>query len=69
VLSCAGMPSNQFSRDDPIDVIDKHMREGEDSWLWFDGYGSLIGMRACTDVKAVTLDISDLVGGGRREGL
>ncbi len=57
-----------YTRDESTDKIDQHMRDHDDGWLWFDGYQSLIGLRAlldaCTDVQMVTLDISDLIGGG-----
>jgi hypothetical protein len=58
----------RFSDEKPIDEIERRMRDTDDSWLWFDGYGSLIGLRAlleaCVDVKTVTLDLTDLIGGG-----
>jgi hypothetical protein len=60
--------ATRFSDEKPIDEIDRHMRETEDSWLWFDGYASLMGLRAlldaCVDVETVTLDLTDLIGGG-----
>jgi hypothetical protein len=61
---------DQFSNKEPADEIDRNMLDtgGDDGWLWFAGYGSLISIRAlldaCPDVQAVSLDISDLVGGG-----
>lgn len=58
----------QFSDKKVIDEIDRHMRDTDDSWLWIDGYGSLMGLRAlldaCVEVKTVTLDLTDLMGGG-----
>ncbi|HYO51878.1 HEPN/Toprim-associated domain-containing protein [Archangium sp.] len=60
--------ATRYEREEPVDVIDRHMRDHNDSWLWFDGYGSLVGLRAlldaCHDVKVVTLDITALIGGG-----
>jgi len=60
--------ATQYTEDEPFDEIDRLMREEEDSPLWFDGYGSLLSLRAlldaCPDVRTVTLDISDLIGGG-----
>lgn len=58
-----------YSREDATDEIDRHMRDRDgDGWLWFDGYGSLMSLRAlldaCADVQSVTLDISALIGGG-----
>lgn len=53
---------------EPADEIDKRMRDLNDSWLWFAGYGSLLSLRAlldaCPEVQTVTLDMSDLVGNG-----
>ena len=44
------------------------MKSDASSWLWFDGYDSLVGFRAILDahphVKKVTLDVSDLFHGG-----
>ena len=60
--------ANRYEREQPHDEIDRHMRESEDSWLWFAGYGSLTSIRAmldaCPSVATVALDISDLIGGG-----
>ena len=54
--------AGQHTREEPVDVIDRHMR----GHLWFDD--SLVGFRALLDanphVEKVTLDVSDLVGGG-----
>jgi hypothetical protein len=54
--------------EEPVDEIDRHLRDNYDGWLHFAGYGSLVTVRALLDafptVKHVTLDISDLVGGG-----
>jgi hypothetical protein len=51
-----------------LDFIDQQMCSLQDGWLHFDGYQSLVGLRAlldaCPDVKLVKLDISDLVDGG-----
>lgn len=53
---------------EPVDEIDRRLRDNYDGWLYFAGYGSLVTVRALLDafpnVKHVTLDISDLVGGG-----
>ena len=55
-------------QEEPIDAIDRHMREHDSRWLWFDGYDSLVGFRALLDanplVEKVTLDVSDLIHGG-----
>ena len=60
--------ARRYTREDPIDAIDRHMRDHADSWLWFDGHDSLVGFRALLDanpqMEKVTLDISDLIGGG-----
>ncbi len=58
-----------YSREDATDEIDRHMRDRDsDGWLWFNGYGSLMSLRAlldaCADVQAVRLDITALIGGG-----
>ena len=60
----------QYSHSKPADEIDRRMREldSSDSWLWFDGYGTHLNIRAlldaCTDVANVSLDLSDLIGSG-----
>lgn len=52
----------------PVDEIDRRLREKYEGWLYFAGYGSLVTVRALLDalpnVKHVTLDIGDLIGGG-----
>lgn len=57
---------------EPADEIDRRLRDDYDGWLFFAGYGSLVSVRALLDafpnVKHVTLDISDLVGGGYISG-
>lgn len=58
-----------YTREEATDEIDRQMRDRDsDSWLWFDGYGSLMSLRAlldaCADVQYVTLDITALIGGG-----
>lgn len=56
---------------EPVDEIDRHMRELQDDWLSFDAYGSLFSLRAmldaCVDVKWVTLDMTDVVEAGYYE--
>ena len=63
-----GVLTKQFTEDEPNDEIDRHMRGYDSEWRWFDGYGSLIGLRAqldaCRDTRTVTLDVTDLVNGG-----
>jgi hypothetical protein len=53
---------------EPVDEIDRRLRDQYDGWLYFAGYGSLVTVRALLDafpnVKRVTLDITDLVDGG-----
>ena len=53
---------------EPIDEIDRAMTTFKESWLWFDGYDSLVGFRALLDanpnVEKVTLDVSDLIQAG-----
>ena len=60
--------ATRLNSDEPIDAIDRHMRNHDESWLWFDGYDSLVGLRALLDanpqVEQVTLDVSDLIHGG-----
>lgn len=59
---------NKFSREQPIDEIDHHMIGLNDDWLWFDGPGSLVNIRAlleaCPDVETVSLEVTDLIQGG-----
>lgn len=56
--------------DEPIDEIDRHMKDDDyhSSWLWFDKHDSLLSIRAilsaCENVKSVTLDVGGLIGGG-----
>jgi HEPN/Toprim N-terminal domain 1 len=58
----------QWSRAKPKDAIERRMRDDYAGWLWFDGPGSLLNVRAlldaCPEVRTIGLDISDLVGGG-----
>lgn len=64
----ARLRSIRHTEADAIDIIDRHMRDIDDSWLWFDGRDSLVSLRALLDasphVTTVTLDISDLIIGG-----
>jgi len=50
------------------DEIDKRMKDHDPSWLWFDGFDSLLSLRAiidaCTDTKTIALDIGPLIDGG-----
>jgi hypothetical protein len=63
-----GCLATRFSDQEAIDEIDRRMRDTDDSWLWFDGNGSPMSIRAlldaCANVKTVTLDLTDLIGGG-----
>ena len=60
--------ATRYTEADSIDIIDRHMRDLDGSWLWFDGYDSLVGLRALLDanpqVTTVTLDITDLIDSG-----
>ena len=60
--------ARRHTQEEPNDAIDRHMREHDSRWLWFDGYDSLVGFRALLDanplIEKVTLDISDLIDGG-----
>lgn len=60
--------TTRHTHDHDVDEVDRKMRDFESSWLWFDGYESLVGFRALLDanpkVKKITLDISDLIQGG-----
>lgn len=62
-----GVIATRYDGREPIDRIDKAMK-GDGSWLWFDGYASLVSIRAlldaCPDIKSVTLDLTGLVQGG-----
>jgi hypothetical protein len=55
----------------PTDEIDRQLRNHDEGWLWFDGYGSPLSLRAlldaCKDVQAVTLDMTDLANSGYYE--
>ena len=58
-----------YDDDSSIDEIDHQMKSmDENSWLWFDGYGSLISLRAiiqaASDKQDVALHVGDLIGGG-----
>jgi hypothetical protein len=50
------------------DVIEEHMFDGDESWLIFDTGDERFAVRAlldaCPDIEQITLDVSDLVGGG-----
>lgn len=55
--------------DDATDETDHQMKSmDENSWLWFDGYDSLISLRAiiqaASDKQDVALHVGDLIGGG-----
>ena len=42
-----GALTSRFERDDPVDETDRLMKSiDEESWLFFDGYDSLISLRA-----------------------
>lgn len=60
--------ATRYTRDESEDDVDRYLRAYDADWVWFDGYGSLIALRAlldaCQDAKVVSLDVSDLVGGG-----
>jgi hypothetical protein len=53
---------------EPADEIERRMRDHDDGWLHFDGYGSLVTLRALLDalpnVKQLTLDVTDLIHNG-----
>lgn len=63
----------RYSDTEPVDIVDRNMREQDSSfsWLWFDGYGTHLNIRAlldaCSDVDKVSLDVSDLIGSGYLE--
>lgn len=54
--------------DNFLDEIDRCMKDHDPSWLWFDGYNSLLSLRAiisaCPEAKTVTLEIGELISGG-----
>ncbi len=56
------------NHDNFVDEIDRRMKDYEPSWLWFDGYESLLSLRAiisaCPDTELISLDIEPLIGGG-----
>jgi hypothetical protein len=60
----------RYSDTGPVDIVDWNMREQDSSlsWLWFDGYGTHLNIRAlldaCSGVDKVFLDVSDLIGSG-----
>lgn len=51
-----------------LDEIDLYMKNDDPSWLWFDGYDSLLSLRAIisasSDTKFIKLNIEPLIGGG-----
>ena len=58
-----------YDFDNYVDETDRRMKEPDESqWLWFDGFDSLISLRAiidaATDTKMIVLDVSDLIAGG-----
>ncbi len=63
--------SHDAAEREPVDEIDRRMRELQDDWLSFDAYGSLFSLRAmldaCVDVQWVTLDMTDVVEAGYYE--
>lgn len=62
-----GILATRYDGRAPIDDIDRHMRDTDDSWLWFDGYGALTSIRAllgaCPHVTMVKLDVGALAEG------
>ena len=54
--------------DNFVDEIDRRMKDHDPSWLWFDGYDSLLSLRAiiaaCSDTEFINLDIAPLISGG-----
>jgi hypothetical protein len=58
---------DQIQNDLANDPFRKQFHELQDSYLWFGGYGSHLGLRAlldaASDIKEVRLDISNLLGG------
>jgi len=51
------------------DVIDRRMKEpGDEPWLWFDGFDSLLSLRAiidaATDTQTIALDVEALISAG-----
>ena len=58
--------STLYGSDNCLDETDRHMkREGEPPWLWFDGFDSLITMRAiidaAMDTQTIALDVGHLI--------
>ena len=59
----------RYDFDSYIDETDRRMNpDSELSWLWFDGFDSLISLRAIVDAgpdfQTIALDVSDLIEGG-----
>jgi hypothetical protein len=55
--------------DNHVDEIDRWMREvGEPPWLWFDGFDSMLSLRAiidaATDTQTIALNVGDLIHAG-----
>ncbi len=68
-LRVPGVLSSLYEFDSYIDKTDRRMKEfGEEPWLWFDGFDSLISVRAileaAPDVQQVALNVGDLIGAG-----
>ena len=63
-----GVLATRYNGSEPSNDIDKHMKEDDDGWLWFDGYNSLTMIRALLDaspqVTTVKLELSGLASGG-----
>jgi hypothetical protein len=64
----AQLLKQQWDLPEPVDEIDRRMRDDHDGWLHFDGYPSLATLRALLDsfpdVKQVTLDVTELIDNG-----
>lgn len=64
-----GVLATLFEFDTYVDETDRQMKTmDEKSWLFFDGYGSLLTLRAiieaATNTQDVALCVGDLIGGG-----
>lgn len=64
-----GVLASLYDGESPSDEADQQMKSmDENSWLWFDGYSSLISLRAiiqaASNKQDVALHVGDLVGGG-----
>lgn len=68
-LACEALHTRyQFDVESPQEGIKRHFHDFNDNFLFFDGYGSLVGLRAlleaCPEIETVSLDVGELIDAG-----